>query len=196
MVFRVSPKALIPTWWFFIRKARNREDCSAGCQPPLVYLRHPQGNTCPRSLLFAQARTLLQYPVLRESIAFSHHLPADGWRTLGSSEGRSCVLWAWHTRSSFSSLYSAAISHQLPAAQWLLRVPFPLRLQSWSVSWWPLLFLWIMPPALTDPLAGKSTTSALGLAKMDRLPGFLFACGGNKYHYSPTQTQCHILSAN
>lgn len=35
-----------------------------------------------------------------------------------------------------------------------------------------------MSPALIDSLAGKSTTSALGLAKMDQFPGVLFACGG------------------
>lgn len=178
MVFRVSPRVLIPGWWFYIRKARNLEDCSAGCQPPFVCLWELQGNSCPHNLLFAQPRTLLQYPVLREFIVFSHHLPADEWRTLGSSEGRSCVLSAVHgtPEAAFPACAGQPVhcfSHQLPAAQWWLRVLFPSGFQSWGVSWWPLLSLWLMSLALTDPLAGKSTTSALGLAKMDQFPGFL-----------------------
>lgn len=98
MVFRVSPRALIPGWQFYIREAlkkRRRWQCRL---PAFSYLsvRDIQGNSCPHTLLFAQPRTLLQYPVLREFIAFSHHLPAEEWRTLGLSEGRSCVLSAVH----------------------------------------------------------------------------------------------------
>lgn len=42
-----------------------------------------------------------------------------------------------------------------------------------------MVSLWLMSLALTDALAGKSTISALGLAKIDQFPGLLFACGGN-----------------
>lgn len=98
MVFRVSPRALIPGWQFYIREAlkkRRRWQCRL---PAFSYLsvRDVQANSCPHTLLFAQPRTLLQYPVLREFIVFSHHLPAEEWRTLGLSEGRSCVLSAVH----------------------------------------------------------------------------------------------------
>lgn len=151
------------------------------------------GNSCPHTLLFAQLRTLLQNPALREFTVFCNHLPADELRTVGTTEGRSSGLSAVHDTPVVAIWTCAGQPVQdwfvqpAPSISVMVQGALPLKVQSWSLSWWSSLSLWHVaegwvapqlrvlrswPQHWQSPPAGRATTFAYGLAKMGSFLGF------------------------